>query len=168
MRMWVQSLASLSGLRIQCCHKLQCRLQMQLRCSSDVVLPWLGCRPATAAPIRPLAPGTSIYHGCNPKKKKRMLSECCGMKQVCLTIKPSIKARDMCHVIKWKIKWGPAFKFSKIMILRTKERNLRERWLSKVGDPHYMETWDNSMYFSRWYHPSADLKKRCDSPSLTP
>ena len=25
MRMWVQSLASLSGLRIWCCHKLRCR-----------------------------------------------------------------------------------------------------------------------------------------------
>ena len=31
MRMCVQSLALLSELRIQCCHKLQCRLQMQLR-----------------------------------------------------------------------------------------------------------------------------------------
>ena len=31
MRMWVWSLASLSGLRIQHCHELWCRLQMQLR-----------------------------------------------------------------------------------------------------------------------------------------
>ena len=29
--MQIQSLASLSGLRIWCCHELQCRLQMQLR-----------------------------------------------------------------------------------------------------------------------------------------
>lgn len=42
----------------------------------------------------------------------------------------------------------PVFKFSKIMILRTKDRNLRERWHSKVGDPHYKETWNNSTYFS--------------------
>ena len=33
---WVQSLALLSGLRIQCCQKLQCRSQMQLR-SGDAV-----------------------------------------------------------------------------------------------------------------------------------
>jgi len=31
MRMRVQSLALLSGLRIQCCHELWCRLQMRLR-----------------------------------------------------------------------------------------------------------------------------------------
>ena len=30
MRMQVRSLASLSGLRIRCCHELWCRLQMQL------------------------------------------------------------------------------------------------------------------------------------------
>ena len=30
-RMWVQLLASLSGLRILCCHKLQCRLWLQHR-----------------------------------------------------------------------------------------------------------------------------------------
>ena len=30
MRMWVQALASLSGLRIQCCHRLWCRSQMGL------------------------------------------------------------------------------------------------------------------------------------------
>ena len=27
MRMWVQTLASFSGLRIRCCHELYCRLQ---------------------------------------------------------------------------------------------------------------------------------------------
>ena len=31
MRIWVQSLALLSGLRIWCCHELRCRSQMQLR-----------------------------------------------------------------------------------------------------------------------------------------
>ena len=31
MRMWVQSLASRSGLRIQHCHELWCKSQMQLR-----------------------------------------------------------------------------------------------------------------------------------------
>ena len=44
MRMWVQSLASLRGLRIQCCHRLRCRSQLCL---------WY--RTAVAAPIRSLA-----------------------------------------------------------------------------------------------------------------
>ena len=30
MRMWVQSLALLGGLRVQCCCRLRCRSQMQL------------------------------------------------------------------------------------------------------------------------------------------
>ena len=34
------------------------------------------------------------------------------------------------------------FKFSNIMILSTEDRNLRERWHSKVGDLHYIEIWD--------------------------
>ena len=45
------------------------------------------------------------------------------------------------------------------MILRTQERNLKERWHSKIGDPHCTETWDDSMYFSTCYHPSADWNK---------
>ena len=38
MAQWDQSLASFSGLRIQCCHKLQCRLQMKLRSGGAVVV----------------------------------------------------------------------------------------------------------------------------------
>jgi len=49
--MRVQSLASLSGLRIWHCHKLWSRSQMH----SDPTLLWLWRRPAAAAPIRPLA-----------------------------------------------------------------------------------------------------------------
>ena len=49
MRMWVQSLVLLSGLRIWCCCELWCRLQMWL----DPMLLWLLCRPAAAAPIQP-------------------------------------------------------------------------------------------------------------------
>ena len=48
-RFQVWSLASLSGLRIQCCHELWCRSQTRLR------LVWLWCRLAALAPIRPLA-----------------------------------------------------------------------------------------------------------------
>ena len=31
MRLWVRPLALLSGLRIQCCHELWCRLQTRFR-----------------------------------------------------------------------------------------------------------------------------------------
>ena len=64
MRICVQPLASLSGLRIQHCHKLRCRWQMWLgslvaaavgRCSLDHTLLWLWHRLAAAALIQPLA-----------------------------------------------------------------------------------------------------------------
>ena len=38
MRMWVRSLASLSGLRIQHCHELWCRFQTRLRSSIAVAV----------------------------------------------------------------------------------------------------------------------------------
>ena len=38
MRLQVQSLASLSGLRILCCQKLCCKSQMQLRCRIAVAV----------------------------------------------------------------------------------------------------------------------------------
>ena len=37
------------------------------RCSLDLVVLWLWCRPPAAALIRPL---TSTFHGCGHKKKK--------------------------------------------------------------------------------------------------
>ena len=49
MRMRVQSLASLSGVRIQPCHELRHRSQTRFRSRFAV------CRQAAAAPIRPLA-----------------------------------------------------------------------------------------------------------------
>ena len=54
MKLQVQSLASLSGLRVQCCCELWCRL-------------------AAIAPIWPLATslGTSTCHGCGPKMQKK-------------------------------------------------------------------------------------------------
>ena len=57
-------------------------------------------------------------------------------------------------------------KSSKKLILRTKDRTIRERWHSKVEDPHYNENWDDLTYFSICYHPS-DLNKNQDSPGLT-
>ena len=49
MRIWVPSLASLSGLRVQQCCGVGGRL------GSDPALLWLWCRLVAAAPIRPLA-----------------------------------------------------------------------------------------------------------------
>ena len=53
MRLWVQSLASLSGLSIWHCHELWCGVGH--RCNSDPMLLWLWYRPAATAVIRPLA-----------------------------------------------------------------------------------------------------------------
>ena len=51
MRLRVQSLALLSGLRILCCCELQCSPQIWLRSHISVAL----CRSAAIAPIKPLA-----------------------------------------------------------------------------------------------------------------
>ena len=59
-RMRVQSLASLSGIRIWC------------RCSLDSKLLWLCCRPAAAAPIRPLGREPPYAVGVALKKKKKI------------------------------------------------------------------------------------------------
>ena len=63
----VWSQASLSGLRIQHCHKLWHRSQMQL----DLVLLWLWHGPASAAPIWPLAWEFSYAKGVALKRKKK-------------------------------------------------------------------------------------------------
>ena len=65
MRMRVGSLASLSGLRIRCCHKLWCRSQT-----------WLGSGVAAAKASSysfglTSSLGTSICCRCGPKKKKK-------------------------------------------------------------------------------------------------
>ena len=66
MRMQVRSLALLSGLRIQHCHKLQHRLQM-----------WLGSSVAVAVAVASSCSShwtpsleTSICRGCGPKRMK--------------------------------------------------------------------------------------------------
>ena len=60
MRMLVQSLASLSGLRIWHCHELWCRLQMQL-----------GSCTAAIALIRPLDWEPPYAKGAGLKKEKK-------------------------------------------------------------------------------------------------
>jgi len=55
MRLRVQSLALLSGLRIWHCHEMQCRCGVGCRRGSDLALLWLWHRLAAVALIRPLA-----------------------------------------------------------------------------------------------------------------
>ena len=66
MRMQIRSLAPLSGLRIQGC----CKLGVGLRCSSDLVLLWLWCRLAAAAPFQPLALEPPYATGVALERKK--------------------------------------------------------------------------------------------------
>ena len=73
MRIWVQSLASLSGLRIQHC----CSCGVGSRGGSDLALLWPRYRPAVAAPIQPLvcellcATGAAVKKEKKKKKKKK-------------------------------------------------------------------------------------------------
>ena len=72
MRMWVWSLASLSGLRIQCYHELWCQLQMWLGSHIAVAV----YRPAASAPIQslpwelPYATGTALIKAKKAKNKE--------------------------------------------------------------------------------------------------
>ena len=66
MRLRVQSLASLSGLKIKHCHELWCRLQTWLR--SQVV--WLWHRLEATAPIRPLTWEPPYASGTALKRQK--------------------------------------------------------------------------------------------------
>ena len=67
-RIWVQSLASLSGLRIQRCHELQCRSQMRLQSGIAVAV----VQNKATALIRSLAwePPYAIDGAAKRKKKK--------------------------------------------------------------------------------------------------
>ena len=65
MRMGVQSMASLSGLRIWHCHELWYRSQMWLRSCVAVAMVWAtSCSSDSTPSLR-----TSICPGCNLKKK---------------------------------------------------------------------------------------------------
>ena len=73
MRMWVRSLASVTGLRIQRCLELWCRLQTQLGFRIAVVV----CRPAAAAPLAwklPYATGAAVKKKQKTKKRSNALN----------------------------------------------------------------------------------------------
>ena len=67
MRTQVQSLAPLRGLRIQCCCEGLCSSS----CCLDLVLLWLGCRLAVAAPILPVVKELPCGEGMALKRIKR-------------------------------------------------------------------------------------------------
>ena len=67
MRMWVRSLALITGLRIQCCHELWCNLRMWLRSCLAVAVAVAGSYSSDWIPsLR-----TSICHGCGPKRQQQ-------------------------------------------------------------------------------------------------
>ena len=67
MRLWVRSLASLSGLRIQRCHELWCRSQTRLRSGMAVAVVQASSYSSNKTPSL----GISLCRGCGPKKTKR-------------------------------------------------------------------------------------------------
>ena len=60
----VRSLALFSGRRVQCCHELWCRSQMQL--GSQVAMAVV--QASSYSSNSTLSLGTSICYGCSPKK----------------------------------------------------------------------------------------------------
>ena len=77
MRLRVQSLALLSGLRIQRCLELWCRSQTWL----DPALLWLWHRSVATAPIRPVAweppyAGAAAQEMAKRPKKQKQKKEC--------------------------------------------------------------------------------------------
>ena len=71
MSMWIQSLALISGLRIQLCHELWYRLQIWLRSCVAMAVAQLSWCSSDSTPSL----GNSICCGCSPKKKKEKKKE---------------------------------------------------------------------------------------------
>jgi len=67
MRICVQSLALLSGLRIRSCRELWCRLQMHLGSGVAVAVAVAGSYNSDLT----LSPGTSMCHRYGPKEQKK-------------------------------------------------------------------------------------------------
>ena len=70
MGLWVQSLTSLSGIRIQCCCELWYRLQTWLESIIAVAVVQTNSSGSNSPPSL----GNSICFRCGPKKKKKMVS----------------------------------------------------------------------------------------------
>ena len=75
---WVRSLASLSGLIIQCCCELWCRLQMWFGSCTAVAMAWAGSHSSDLIRSR----GSSIRHGCSPEKTKKDEEEALANEQL--------------------------------------------------------------------------------------
>ena len=67
MKMWVPSLVWLSGLRIWHCCELWCRSKIRLGSCVAVAVVYAGSYSSDLTPSL----GTSIYHGCDPKKQNK-------------------------------------------------------------------------------------------------
>ena len=92
MRMWVQSLAPLSGLGIWHC----CKLQYSWRCGLDPVLLWLWCRLGSFSFYLTPSLGTSYAAGAvlKRKKKKNHLCICWQLYEAGTTIIPLYRWRN--------------------------------------------------------------------------
>ena len=71
LRLWVQSLASLSGLCIWHCHELWSRSQMWLRSCVAVAVEQAGSCSSDSTPSL----GTSTYCGCGPRKQNKQTNK---------------------------------------------------------------------------------------------
>ena len=71
MRLWVRSLASLSGIRIQHCCELWCRLQRWLRCGIAVAMVWTSGYSSHWTPSMGTPYAAALDKTKKKKKKKK-------------------------------------------------------------------------------------------------
>ena len=96
----VWSLASISGLRIQCCHELWCSFQTQLRSGVS----WLWHRPMAVAPIQTLAWDFRMLHMQPLKKSKEKKKKKIFL--VVLYCRSEIKVKTLATELGWLNEFG--------------------------------------------------------------
>ena len=133
MRMWVRSLASISGLRIWCCCELWCRLQMQLRSSIPVAVAYAGSCSSDWTPSL----GTSICWDYSPKRQKDQ--------------KETEKQRKENPAGLWWL-WHPALLFCS---------QINQHFYKKEPFLHlgYVDWGDHQSLVGKIAHPTADLNQ---------
>ena len=103
-RMWVQSLPSLSGLRIQGFRELWSRLQTRLRSGTAVAIVQAGSYSSKLTPSL----GTSICWGYSPKKTTNKTKK----RKIIIVFLRLILKNITCIICKWN-KWGRNWDYAK-------------------------------------------------------
>ena len=104
MRLRVQSLALLSGLRIWWCPELWCRLQMWLGSGVTVAVVWV----CSCSSDLTLNLGMSVCCGCGPTKQKKKKKRKCFLPSNALFADTSLFHTLITHINSWTINYANA------------------------------------------------------------